>query len=232
MDIENEFGFSYSNYLVGPSQKIRIDEPILMTGKYVGSPGFNLEFNALYNNEVIQKSLILTPNIELDTKATTAWAAQYLLNNENTSDQDVRNDVVDLSIRERVLSTQTVFLCLERDFLSISSNNGEGEGGGDITIVTGDTEINKNKILAYPNPFKEYVNIEIPANLTTNNEDINVQILSVDGKLIKTIDQKTVLKDGKFTIQWAPEFDVEGGIYFVKIITESDLRTLKIMFVK
>ncbi len=233
LDIENEFGFSYSNYLVGRSQKIRLREPILITGKYVGSPPFNLEFNALYNNEVIQKKITLTPNIELDTKATTAWSAQYLLNNENTSEQDVRNDVVDLSIRERVLSTQTVFLCLERDFLSISSNNGEGEGGdGGIVNTTEGPEVNNSKILAFPNPFTEYVNIEIPASLTTNNEDIRVQILTTDGKLIKKIDQKTVKQDGKFTIQWAPNIDLEGGIYFVRIITESDLQTLKIMFVK
>jgi hypothetical protein len=232
LDIDNEFGFSYSNFIVGPSQKILLGEPIMMTGKYIGSAPFNLEFNALYNNEVIQKSLTLTPNIELDTKATTAWAAQHLLNNENTSDQDVRNDVVDLSIRERVLCTQTVFLCLERDFLSISSNNGEGEGGDIVLIATEDTKNNENQIIAYPNPFTEYVNIDIPANFTTNNEDIKVQILSVDGKLLKTVDQKTVLKDGKFTVQWVPEFDVEGGIYFVRIITESNLETLKIMFVK
>lgn len=75
-----------------------------MTSKYIREPPFNLEFNALYN-ELIQKILTLASN----TKATATWKVQYPLNNENTSDQEVRNTVIDLSIKKRVFRAQTVF---------------------------------------------------------------------------------------------------------------------------
>ena len=76
------------------------------------------------------------------------------------------------------------FPCLERDFLFISSNIGKG-GDADVLITTQDAELNKSKTHAFPNPFTEYANTEVTANLTTNNQNIRVQTLTTDGKLPK-----------------------------------------------
>ncbi|MFT6334181.1 MAG: hypothetical protein ACJATI_000913 [Halioglobus sp.] len=232
LDIKSELGFSYSKYVIGSSEKIRLDKPIMLTGKYVGETPFNLEFSALYNGEIIQKDIMLTPNLELDGTATEAWAAQYILANENNSDQDIINDVIDVSMEMRILSKQTVFLCLERDTSAISSNNGDNGDDGGWTVATEDTKIDASKILAFPNPFTEYINIEIPSNIAPNNEGISVQILSIDGRLIHTIDQKNVIRDGKIFFKWTPSSRLDGGIYMIKIITESEVHTIKVMLVR
>ncbi len=229
--LENSGGFSYSKYISNGSDQISTDEPILITGKFIGEPDFELKFNAIHDDEVIQESLSLTANMELTSLAKDNWTSQYILANENSSDIDVKSDVVDASIENRLLSKQTVFLCLERDTSAISSNNGNGDD--DISIVsTNDVDNPEVKINTYPNPFTAFVNIEIPATLTTNNEDVKIEILTADGKLVKTLDQKTVVKDEKFSIQWTPDFHLEGGIYFVKITTESESHTVKVIFVK
>lgn len=229
LDIENEFGFSFSRYFIGSSDHIRIDKPVMMTGKYVGEVPFQLEFNAFHNGEIIQDELTLIPNMELDATAAQAWAAQYILANENDNDQNSKNDVVDASMENRLLSQHTVFLCLEPDFIDISSNNGDDDDFS--TVATEETEIEAN-ILAFPNPFTDYINVEIPSDIVPNNEDLSIQVLSIDGKLVYSIDQKSTVTDGKILFKWTPEMNLDGGIYLIKIITEEGVRTIKVMLVR
>ena len=229
LDVENEFGFSFSKYFVSSSQSIRVDKPVMMTGKYIGASPFQLEFNALYNGEVIKEDLVLIPNLELNTVSAQAWASQYILANENSEDQNTKNDVITASMDHRLLSKNTVFLCLEPDFIDISSNNGEDD---DIFLVaTEETEIEEN-IAAFPNPFSDYINVDIPSTLLGNRENLTVQIVSMDGKLVHASDQKAIIKDGKVTYQWSPDMTIDGGIYLIKIITDLGVHTIKVMLVR
>lgn len=231
LDVENDFGFSYSKYFTGTTQKLRLDKPIMMTGKYIGEAPFRLEFNAFHNGTIIQEKITMTPNLELDKKAAEAWASQYILNNENKYDQDIISDVVDVSMEMGILSKHTVFLCLERDTSSISSSNGEDDEGG-WTVDTEDQTINKTNINAFPNPFSENLNIEISSDLATNNDEVSVQILSIDGKIVYTFEQDILVKDGKIQLQWTPESSLDGGIYMIRVITESGVQTMKVMFLR
>jgi len=230
--LQNSNGFSYSKYVSNASQQISTDEPILITGKFIGEPQFELKFNAIHNDEVIQESLSLSANMELTSLAKDNWTSQYILANENISDFDIKNDVIDASITNRLLSKQTVYLCLERDTSAISSNNAQDDDDTFVLSTTDQIDGSEIKINTYPNPFTAFVNIEIPATLTTNNEDVRIEILSSDGKLIEALQQKTTLKDDKFSVQWTPDIHLEGGIYFVKVTTESESQTVKVIFVK
>lgn len=231
-NIKNELGFSYSKYFIGSSDKIRLDKPIMLTGKYIGNLPLNLEFNALYNGEIIQKDITVTPNLELNATAAEAWTAQYILNNENDSDQDVKNDVIDISMEMGVLSKHTIFLCLERDTSAVSSNNGDNDDDGGVLIATEDTEISASKILAFPNPFTEYINLELSSELVSLDEDLLIQILSIDGKLIHTIAQKPEVTDGKMLFKWTPDNTLDGGMYMIRVITETEVQTIKVMLVR
>lgn len=68
-----------------------------------------------------------------------------------------------------------------------------------IPVGVPEKEIGKEKLIIYPNPAESYINIE-------NNNFIEGEILSIDGKKIKTFDTQ------KVDIE-----ELDTGIYFIKI---------------
>ncbi|HZH85717.1 MAG TPA: T9SS type A sorting domain-containing protein [Brumimicrobium sp.] len=95
-----------------------------------------------------------------------------------------------------------------------------GNGTDDIETSNVTTYTNdKFKAVVYPNPSDGCFNIEITDNI--NNEILNMTVLNMNGK---TIHQQSLSNDLNVL-----RFDVDAGIYFVKIQGESILETIKII---
>lgn len=95
-------------------------------------------------------------------------------------------------------------------------------------IVVGDEDLELTNVLNYPNPFVDYTEFWFNHNRPFEPLDVQVQIFTISGKVIKTINQ-SILTDGFLsrTITWNGLDDfgqaLGKGVYVYKITVNSTL---------
>ncbi len=119
--------------------------------------------------------------------------------------------------------------------------NNSGEGYTEF-LVASSTEVTLDYVLNYPNPFTTSTSFQFEHNLKNQNLDIQIQIFTISGRLIKTIEDN-VFTDGRRVsgINWDGTDDYGGqlgkGVYLYKVkvraegnqTTESDFEKLVIL---
>jgi len=101
--------------------------------------------------------------------------------------------------------------------------NNPAEGSTDF-IVANSGKIALQHVLNYPNPFTDRTCFQFDLNLANQELDVLIQIFTVAGKLVKTIDQ-TIFSDGALRrddcIEWDGRDDfgdtLARGVYLYKI---------------
>ena len=95
-------------------------------------------------------------------------------------------------------------------------------------VVIGDGDLELQHVLNYPNPFVSYTEFWFSHNRPFEPLDVQVQILTITGKLVKTINQ-TVVNEG-FTsrdIKWDGKDDfgdkIGKGVYVYKVTVKSTI---------
>ena len=93
-------------------------------------------------------------------------------------------------------------------------------------VVIGDGDLQLERVLNYPNPFVSYTEFWFNHNRPFEPLEVQVQILTITGKLVKTINQ-TVVNEG-FTsrdIKWDGKDDfgdkIGKGVYVYKVTVKS-----------
>lgn len=100
-------------------------------------------------------------------------------------------------------------------------------------IVLGDEEIELENVLNYPNPFVNYTEFWFNHNRPFEPLDVQVQIFTVSGKVVKTINQ-SVMTEGFLSrsITWDGLDDfgqaIGKGVYVYKIIVKSTLTNKRV----
>lgn len=93
-------------------------------------------------------------------------------------------------------------------------------------IVSGDENLEIDRVLNYPNPFVDYTEFWFEHNRPTEALQVQVQILTVTGKIVKTINQM-VVSDGFLSkdIIWDGKDDfgdkIGKGVYIYKLKVKS-----------
>lgn len=99
-------------------------------------------------------------------------------------------------------------------------------------VVVGNEELALTQVLNYPNPFVNYTEFWFNHNRPFEPLNVQVQILTISGKLVKTINQ-TVVSDGFLSreIKWDGKDDlgdkIGKGVYVYKLTVESTLTGTK-----
>lgn len=89
-------------------------------------------------------------------------------------------------------------------------------------FVTGDESLTLDKVLNYPNPFINYTEFWFNHNKPNEPLDVQIQVFTISGKLVKTINQ-TVISPGFLSreIQWDGLDDfgdkLGKGVYVYKL---------------
>lgn len=95
-------------------------------------------------------------------------------------------------------------------------------------VVVGDGDLQLENVLNYPNPFVNYTEFWFNHNRAFEPLDVQVQIFTVSGKVVKTINQ-TIVNDGFLSrdITWDGLDDfgqaIGKGVYVYKITVKSTL---------
>jgi len=93
-------------------------------------------------------------------------------------------------------------------------------------VVAGDDELTLEKVLNYPNPFVSYTEFWFSHNRPFEPLDVQVQVFTVTGKIVKTINQ-TVTTDGFLSreLKWDGRDDfgdkIGKGVYIYKLTVRS-----------
>lgn len=93
-------------------------------------------------------------------------------------------------------------------------------------VVVGDDEMHLEKVLNYPNPFVSYTEFWFTHNKPYEPLDVQVQVLTITGKVVKTINQ-SVTTDGFLSreIKWDGRDDfgdrIGKGVYIYKLTVRS-----------
>ncbi|MBI5917474.1 MAG: T9SS type A sorting domain-containing protein [Bacteroidetes bacterium] len=231
-------GFAFQRYNLNyAGQSFYQNQPVLQTGKYVGDFPMEIEFSVLTDTGVVFEGKIIEPGeIALaDTLGREIWVGHHIrsLEGGNPNNSTIQN-IIDISIAERVLSNYTAFLALEPNL------GGEpcwGCWNNDVPVVIGTTEVdtpeNGMSVAASPNPFVRNLNIRIQFGADFKTENLQVRIVDSFGRPVVDLSPVTKIFQSQFELQWdgknASGSEVPSGIYYLVVTTDHETKAVKLV---
>jgi hypothetical protein len=93
-----------------------------------------------------------------------------------------------------------------------------------VNEETGFSDSESPRIYVYPNPAKDWINIEFP-ELYSKRNYLDIQILTIQGKVLSN-SRKNILTGNPIEIDI---HELNSGSYFIRLITSDKVRTFKII---
>jgi len=212
-----------------------INEMILQTGKFKGEFPFSIDFSGEYNKEIFSKQIeiadVLTEN---DTIVQKIWAGSFIKNMEkNYLSNDIVGEIIHESIKNRILSLYTSFLCLEdtsKWCLTCLPDQFRNELDNVLTSASNFGELS-DTVSVYPNPFSDNISIEIQLTESSVLQDLSVY--DIKGSLIYKFDKNDFKSGDKKTVTWNGQSQngthLKPGIYLLVFKTAKTSKTIKLV---
>jgi hypothetical protein len=217
-----------------------LNTPILQVGKFDGDVPFFIEASGIYENEIFSQTFGITPEniVPGDSVLRTIWAANLMQSFDYESQtNEVVGQIIDMSIKERILSNYTAFICLEPSM------------GGQVCydcfdeseLVSVEEEENSalsdsSLINVYPNPFNDQTKIQIKLAGLENANSVDLKIYNILGELIKDFELSNSLTGNQIEITWNGKnnsgVSVASGTYILVLSTPIERKTHKLLFMK
>lgn len=225
-------GYCHSRMNIGSTlgSIVSLNQTIVQTGKFEGTFPMSIQIAGEYNNQSFFKNLQI-PDADIvasDSTIGQIWTGAYLSSNEDKIGlpNAAIKDLIDHSIKKRVLSTYTAFLALEPGMLDTKPCS----SCKDETIkATAIEDIRKDSvsIKVYPNPFREKISIEVNLSKKGENQTIRLEILNLSGQIVHQ-DQFTNTSNEQETFTWEAE-QMPKGMYIARIKIGEKIYTIKLI---
>ncbi len=234
-----ENGFCYSRQtLSGSDQSAQLSKPITQVGKFVGDFPFIIKTSGIYNSTPFTQTKIIqdTDSRMTDEVTEKMWVSSYINSLEKgTIDNSTINEIINMSMANRILSQYTAFLSLESD--TGYCKDCYNDNGIPSTVVEDDKEVPTEFALeAYPNPFNSQVTItvKLPANIKAN--ELTFKIYNILGQVVKTFSLQDIQNSNVIKLKWDGKNDygetVTSGVYVFMVNGKQFNKSLKLMFLK
>jgi len=231
-DVQPSDGFSFGNYYNAASQdRIKLDRPISLVGKYHGDFPFEVNFKGIHEGEFFDQSFVISDSesYNLDELAAKSWFGQYILANEKTEDYNTAQEVIETSKNERILSRLTTFLCLEPDSIPQTFQTINNE---ELVIATEEVIDEKEVgINIYPNPFSEFVTVSIPQNFSKYKADLKIEIFDASGLAVDVSSIEINLQNENYVLKWEPSKSIATGMYIIRVSNKTQVINLKAIYI-
>jgi Ca-activated chloride channel family protein len=228
-------GFCFARYSMGTaSQTPSALTPIVQVGKYRGSMPFVVQASGILKSKAFSKTLELGPSEVFfgDSTNKSIWAGSVVRSLEGaTQSNSTIRDIVDYSLRNRVLSNYTAFLALEPNDTVKPCTNCYDESRM-ATSVQGATALDSVLLAASPNPFSDetVLSVELPSAVKAST--ISIAIYNLLGQPVVTL-QPDSFGTGRLTLRWRGEDEARNkvpvGTYFLVVNTPAKRFMLKLV---
>jgi hypothetical protein len=235
-------GFCYARFTPGIAsvQSVSLDKPIVQIGKFSGSFPMIIEVAGSYRDTLFSRRITIptTDVVDADTVASQVWAGQYLASLESqTASSDIIGQIVDLSLKERVLSKYTAFLALEPNDTLMTCVTCKNQSGNTSVEITNSKEIHSDSLMqAFPNPFNSQTTLQIRLPKSITNEKVALRIFNTLGQLIYTFDVSKLDDRHSERLTWRGVTNknetVASGIYFAILTTPKGKYASKLLMLK
>lgn len=226
-------GFCHGRYgIQGEGNFVYIDNAMMQVGKFNGEFPFQVEMSGEYNDMVFSKSFILDEEsvLPLDTIAQEIWTGQYIQELESMNpSNDVISEIIYYSLAERILSRYTSFLCLEPGMEPVIVEEDDDDDW--IWIPVEEKEIAVDSLRVYPNPFTDFVSIELM--MSDPEESYELAVFDLAGSLLYRFEQEQVTMDNKYVFTWNGTSGngraINPGMYLLVCKTRKGVKTIKLV---
>jgi Ca-activated chloride channel family protein len=236
-----ENGFCFGRYNLGATgSAIYLNRPILQVGKFNGSFPFVVKAAGVYKQQTFSTSKTIAVNEAAlgDSLAEEIWTGNYVMALEaQPQTNEIIKQILEASLRERVLSRYTAFLALEPSDTVKVCMDCKDESKLISSIVSREKEAPEDSLLqAYPNPFNAATTLTVRLPGNVNRENASLKIYNLIGQVVHTFELP--LDSGKRAYQftWDGRNDigqiVGTGTYFLVLKTPESRKTLKLLMVK
>lgn len=218
-------GYCYGRYDVNNAGLTGLNKVCVQTGKYVGGFPFTMFMSGSLNDgQIISATKNISSNdaVMADSTINQSWVGRHFqsLQVAGISNQTI-NQIINLSIENRVLSNYTAFLALEpNDTLSFCLTC------EDESQTTGNEEMIENGLKIFPIPFLNELTIQLDEELI-NSGIISVSIYNSLGQEIISFSKEEILTaNGKLVWNGLNKNNenVSSGIY--SIVLKSNAKTI------
>jgi len=236
-----ENGFCYGRFNTNLNETIYLNQPILQIGKYIGSFPMQIEVSGVYDSKVFTRTLSIDEDkiFNADSVNNSIWSGNYISSLETgyESNEEV-NNIINLSLENRILSLYTAFIALEPNDSSEFCYDCNDDSEVLISVDENeDTEIADSLFIqAYPNPFNPTttLNVNLPKNI--DQSEINMSIYNILGEEVIKFDPMQYATSRRFTLTWNGKNNygesVSTGIYFFVLSTKEMRQSIKLMMMK
>lgn len=238
-------GFCYNRYnLFDKGEFVNLDKPVLQIGKYKGEFPFVVEAAGEFNDEVYLDALSVAKSATKigDENTQIGWTGNYLQQLEKetapngfyggTTDKRIVAEIIDRSLRERILSLYTAFIALEPRLGGEPCLTCQDESG--VTVATENNLLDSLvQVEILPNPFRERVNINIQFRSAQETADYQFSIFNNIGQEIKRFEMGSTIKSEQLSLEWdGSNFNnanSPAGIYHFVIQSPAGRHTVKLV---
>lgn len=211
-------------------------------GKFEGTTPVNIKIAGILDGEVVIKNYSLdSSKVKISNESAKTWNWKYLRALEDKSNKSKKEsyDMTWRSITNRILTTQTAFLCLEPWMMpnnNVVEEDGDGRGGGkdDNTNTSVADELGNIgiEINFGPNPATSFVNFSLDVN-NSITQIYSLEVCDIFGSVIKEFSFD--LNANSINLNWNLENSIgeklPSGTYFFVIKTNLGKKVVQLIVI-
>ncbi len=236
--LENGFCFSRHN-LSGNLESAKLNKAITQVGKFIGGFPFIIKISGLFNSTPFTQTTVINENdAHLSGEETEKmWVSAYINSLEKeTENNSLINEIVDLSITNRILSKYTAFLSVESDTGYCKECYEDNNDGPIIGVADEENIPTEFSLEAYPNPFNSQVSITVKLPQNIKAQYLSFKIYNTLGQVVKTFTAEDLQNSNTIKLRWDGKNDsgetVSSGVYVFMVSGADFHHSLKLMYLK
>lgn len=237
-----EGGFTYGRFTsAGGFDIVPISKGILQVGKYIGDFPFVVEASGIHDSAPFSNRLTIAGDEALQSDSTVIayWTGRQIdaLERGPQDDQTIA-EIIDYSLRARVMSRYTAFLALEPGINEQEPCGQECEDESQVLPIDIEDETPAGTdvtLEAYPNPFSSRATIKITLPEAIDLSEATFQVFNAMGQLVKSLEPSSTT--GRvIELEWDGRSEagvpVSNGVYFFVMTSPLGRHTIQLVIVR